>query len=278
METETITLQFPTRTGYTFEGWYAEADFTTKVTEIAKGSTGDKTFYAKWSIVKYTVTYKLNGGKNNANNPTTYDVTSDEIALKNATRTGYTFSGWYTEDGAKGKVSRINRGSTGHIVLYAHWTANKYTIVLNGNGATSGTMAKRTATYDKALKLSSNTYKRTGYTFDGWNTRKDGKGKAYKNKASVKNLSAKAGAKVTLYAQWKPVKYKITYKLNGGKNNSGNPKTYDVTTATIKLKTPTKKGYTFAGWFSDSKFKKKVTQIAKGSTGNRTLYAKWVKK
>ena len=80
------------------------------------------------------------------------------------------------------------------------------------------------------------------------------------------------------YAQWKKNTYKITYKLNSGKNNAKNPKKYTVTTSTISLKNPTRKGYTFKGWYYDSKFKKKVTKIAKGSTGNKTLYAKWAKK
>ena len=81
----------------------------------------------------------------------------------------------------------------------------------------------------------------------------------------------------TLYAKWSKNTYKITYKLNSGKNSTKNPKTYTVTTKTITLKNPTRKGYTFQGWYSDAKFKTKVTKIAKGSTGNKTLYAKWKK-
>ena len=94
----------------------------------------------------------------------------------------------------------------------------------------------------------------------------------------MKNLSSKADGKVTLYAQWKKTKYTITYNLNKGKNNKSNPTSYNITTKTIKLKNPTRKGYTFKGWYSDKKCTKKVTQIKKGSTGNVTLYAKWKKK
>ncbi|MBO4433058.1 MAG: InlB B-repeat-containing protein, partial [Clostridia bacterium] len=71
------------------------------------------------------------------------------------------------------------------------------------------------------------------------------------------------------------ITYKITYKLAGGKNNSKNPKSYKVTTSTIKLKDPTRKGYTFKGWYNGSK---KVTTIKKGSIGAITLTAKWKKK
>lgn len=74
------------------------------------------------------------------------------------------------------------------------------------------------------------------------------------------------------------LKYSIKYNLNGGKNNKKNPSSYFNTTKTIKLKNPTKKGYTFKGWYTDKRYKKKVTAIKKGSSGKKTLYAKWQKK
>ena len=132
--------------------------------------------------------------------------------------------------------------------------------------------------YSKSYTLTKNAFKKKGYKFTGWNTKADGSGKTYKNAASVSKLTTKDGKTVKLYAQWKKVSYTITYKLNGGKNNSKNPAKYNVKTETIKLKKPTRKGYTFVGWYSDKSCKKKVTQIKKGSTGNKTLYAKWKKK
>lgn len=81
---------------------------------------------------------------------------------------------------------------------------------------------------------------------------------------------------VTLYAIWeKAASYEITYKVNGGKNNSRNPKTYTALDK-VTLKTPTRSGYHFAGWYLDSKFKKKISVIEKGSKGAITLYAKWI--
>ncbi|MBQ6844416.1 MAG: extracellular solute-binding protein [Agathobacter sp.] len=152
----------------------------------------------------------------------------------------------------------------------------KYTIKFDGNGATSGKMsAMKSCKYGKSYKLTANKFKRKGYTFIGWNTKKDGSGKAYKNKATVKNLVKKNGKTITLYAQWKKTKYTITYELNGGKNSSKNPSKYYITTKTIKLADPVRTGYTFKGWYSDSKYKNKVTSIKKGSTGNKNFYAKW---
>ena len=144
----------------------------------------------------------------------------------------------------------------------------KYTVVFNGNGSTSGSMKSLVVTNNNAFKLTANAFKKSGYAFTGWNTKKDGTGTKYADKASVSKLNT------TLYAQWTKL-YTITYKLNSGTNNSSNPKNFTATTATITLKNPTRKGYSFKGWYSDSKFKTKVTKITKGTKKNITLYAKW---
>ena len=227
----------------------------------------------------YTISYKLKGGKNNSANPSSYTQTTAKITLKDPKKTGYTFKGWYSDKKYTKQVKTIRKGSTGNKTLYAKWTANKYNIVFKRNGSTSGSMKKLSdRKYGKSYKLTQNAFKRTGYTFAGWNTKADGSGTSYADKASVKNLTSKDGRTVTLYAQWKIKNYKITYHLNGGINNSGNPKKYTVNTATVTLKKPTKEGYKFVGWYSDKKCTKKVTKIKEGSTGNKTLYAKWKKK
>lgn len=150
-----------------------------------------------------------------------------------------------------------------------------YTISYQSNGATGGSMKCQTVSYGKGTKLTANTYSKKGYTFKGWNTKKDGSGKAYANKADGSKLTTADGSVVTLYAQWQKNTYKITYKLNGGTKAKGTVATYTVTTATITLKKPTRKGYTFKGWYTDATCKKKITQIKKGSTGSKILYTKW---
>ncbi len=117
----TVTLKTPTKKGYTFKGWYLDSKFKKKVTKIIKGSTGDKTLYAKWSKNTYRITYTLNGGKNSRKNPKSYTVTTSTVALKNPTRRGYTFKGWYTDAKFKTKISKISKGSTGNKRLYAKW-------------------------------------------------------------------------------------------------------------------------------------------------------------
>lgn len=149
--------------------------------------------------------------------------------------------------------------------------SEKVTITFKGNGSTSGKMSKQTAYTNGTFTLKKNAFKKKGYTFAGWNTKADGKGKSYSDKQKISDLKGN----LTLYAQWTLPSYKITYKLNGGTNNKKNPTSYKKNTKTINLKNPTKKGYTFKGWYSDKNFKNKVTTIKKGSTGNKTLYAKW---
>ena len=93
-----------------------------------------------------------------------------------------------------------------------------------------------------------------------------------------KAIAAGDTTAITLYAIWeKASEYKITYKLNKGKNNTANPKTY-TSEDEIKFKKPTRSGYHFVGWYTDSKYKNQISVIEKGSEGSLTLYAKWTKK
>lgn len=92
-----------------------------------------------------------------------------------------------------------------------------------------------------------------------------------------KAIAAGDTTAITLYAIWeKAYEYKITYKLNKGKNNTANPKTY-TSEDEIKFKKPTRSGYHFVGWYTDSKYKNQISVIEKGSEGSLTLYAKWTK-
>lgn len=154
--------------------------------------------------ISYKITYVTNGGKNSKANPKSYTQKDDTIKLDNPTRKGYRFGGWYeTKEFNSSRVKQIKKGSTGVVCLYAKWLPNKYKIKYSGNGATSGSMSTKQYQYDSSFKLSANKYKKTGYTFVGWSTKKNGKGKIYSNKDTVKNLSAEHGKTITLYAQWK---------------------------------------------------------------------------
>lgn len=180
-------------------------------------------------------------------NQMTWNAGSKKVALRVAgTSTKLSFTAKYTDTVKRVRIvfapngGRVNSGSK--------------TVIC---GKTYGTLPTPT---------------RRGYTFAGWYTAKSG-GSRIGSSSVVRTTRNQ-----TLYARWKLVKYKIQYRLGKGTNSRSNPAGYTVTSRTIVLKNPVRKGYTFKGWYSDPKFKKKVTKIASGSTGSRKLYARWVRK
>ena len=134
---DSFTLPNPTRKGYTFDGWYLNGDFAgERITSIVKGTTGNMTLRAKWSLTEYSIIYKLNGGKNNENNPSTYTA-EDEVILEDAvTKDGYSFAGWYLNGD---RIESIARGTTGNIVLEARWFADLQTLDVSSSDETKGT-------------------------------------------------------------------------------------------------------------------------------------------
>jgi uncharacterized repeat protein (TIGR02543 family) len=123
VENPTTTLAEPCRADYTMGGWYDNAGFTgNAVVTIPAGSRGNKTFYARWTAVNYTIAYTLNGGTNNAANPVSYTVENPAITLAEPSRADYTFGGWYDNAGFTGTaVTIIPAGSTGAKTFYAKW-------------------------------------------------------------------------------------------------------------------------------------------------------------
>ena len=171
IETRTITLFSPTKTGYTFGGWYTDEAFTNAKTQIAKGSTGDITLHAKWTADTYTIAYNLNDGENNTNNPTSYTVETEKITLADPTKTGYTFGGWYTDEVCTetNKVTEIKTGSAGDITLYAKWTKieEKISVELPVYTEISGLTEPRTNTDGTVTFKAPSEYKKYNWYVDG---------------------------------------------------------------------------------------------------------------
>ncbi|MFA7188397.1 MAG: InlB B-repeat-containing protein, partial [Alphaproteobacteria bacterium] len=190
------------------------------ITTIPTGSTGNKTFYAKWTAITYTITYYPNTGTcpGGTCTPTAYDITTTTITLPIPTRSGYTFGGWYDNSGFIGSsIPTIPTGSTGNKTFYAKWTANVYTITLdfNNDGDTDftptancpypGNTCTCTAGTPCALPGSgltppSNT---VPYSFDGWDSADDGSGAAGVAGDTDYGTSWDFSSSVTIYARWK---------------------------------------------------------------------------
>jgi len=201
----------PTKTGYTFAGWYKESGLTNVWTFASDTVTTATTLYAKWTANTYTVTFNAQTGS--AASPASKSVTyaSTYGTLATTTRTGYTFSGWYTGTGGGG--TQITASSTVAITanqtLYAYWVAlPTYTVTYSGNGSGAGTVPTDANRYlaEASATVLGNTgslYKSGGYYFDGWNTNAAGSGTDY---APGDTLTIQGN--LTLYAQW--TKYVVT--------------------------------------------------------------------
>ena len=348
-----VNVQLPkiSKTGYTCG--YATSSTSDRVYESEASYTpsttiNNITLYSSCTPNKYTVTLDMQGGSGGTGSVTaTFD--SDMPSATAPTRTGYSFGGYYT--GTSGTGTNYYNSSMGSVrkwdiasntTLYAKWTPITYDISYDGNGDTGGSTGTSTHTYGVAKNLTANGYQKkytvtynynnaTGgngtpsstvtYTFAGWTYA----GNTYSNQQSVKNVTSTPGTltfkakwtgggsvtlpsptrtgytfagwyngstrvggagdgytptgsveSVKLTASWTAITYTITYELNGGTNHPNNPNSYSIESDSIILKAPTKDGYTFAGWTGTDLSERTILKtILKGSTGNRTYTANW---
>ena len=158
------------------------------------------------------------------------------------TKTGYTFTGWYTDPECNNKYTEDK--VIGNITLYAGFRANTYTIVFNANTG-SGSMSNQTMTYDTAANLTANTFTKDKYTFKGWATTAGG-AVEYTDGQSVKNLTAADGATINLYAVWELNSYTVTFKVDGETISTIN---VNIDASATLPEEPSKEGYNFVGWF-----------------------------
>jgi|GEM_PF-2173531 len=259
------------RNGYTFGGWYDNLNLSgTAVTTITVGTTGDKTFYAKWNPEPYTITYEQNGGEGATNG--TYTIESPTITLPTdpaMQKNGYTFGGWYENSGFSGSpILQITSGDTGDKTFYAKWNAITYNITYEpngGDGTTSGTYTVENT------PITLHTPTKSEYTFLGWYTNSAFSGTA------VTSIPLGSTGDKDFYAKWEIKEYTITYEQNGGEGATNGTYTYQSPTITLPIASEmSRTGYTFGGWHEDPDFlDSPILQITSGDTGDKTFYAKW---
>ena len=284
-ETATFTLNNPTRTGYTFNGWTGSNGSTAQTSvSIPKYSHGDKSYTANWTGKTYTVTLNNQSATTAGTTSVTATYGSAMPSITKPGKTGYTFGGYYTSTGGSGTQYYTSTGSsarswdkTSATTLYAKWTANTYYVRFNANGGT-GSMSNESFTYGTSKALTANAFTRTGYAFAGWATSSGGS-VVYSDKQSVNNLTSTDGGIVDLYAKWNTVTYTISYSgTDGATFASANPTSYTIESSNITLNNPTRLAYRFDGWTgSNGSTPQTSVTIATGSYGNKTYTANWTK-
>ena len=271
----TISTTKPTRTGYTFQGWYdtSAASGGTQYYTAACASartwnkTSNTTLYARWTPNRYTVSFNANGGSGgqSANVTATYDANMPGISTTKPTRTGYAFGGWYDTSAATGGTqyytaacaSARTWNKTSNATLYARWTAITYSVrYFDKAGNHIGTDQKA---YDAWFNLRGDPGRtHPAYTAKGWARSANQTSASHAFALWTHNLASAQGATFDLYLAEEANRYSISYDLAGGEL-SGQPTGYTFETPDLRLPEPARTGYTFTGW--------KVTGAAAGSAG-----------
>ena len=260
-----------TRNGYTFGGWYDNEGLTGEpYTVIPSGSTGPKTFYAKWMANTYTVEFEPNGGTINGSYVTNYTYGEGAALPTDVEKSGYTFAGWYENDRFEGSaVTAISDTEYGDKTYYAKWMPKTYSVTLNTNGGTIKSGNVTNYTYGEGAALPTDVEK-SGYTFAGWYDNEELTGSA------VTAISDTEYGDKTYYAKWTSKTYSITFNTDGGTIKGNYVTGYSYGEGAVLPTDVEKSGYTFAGWYDNEELTgSAVTAISDTEYGDKTYYAKW---
>ena len=285
---ETITadeIASPTRNEREFAGWATTADATEPSSNLGVADASKKIFAVWYDF--YDVKFHWNA-EEHTNNVAKHGVVSVEgFAVPKAYESDsgkYYFTGWAyeakwfkNEDYIVQSTDTVRLASidvTQNIDLYAVWTkARTLSVTFNAtlHGENDVQIVRIVNEGDKASEPDT-IITDPGYRLVGWFT------DAACTAGNEYNFDLPLEDDLVLYAKWEVVDYTISYEMNGGTNAAGNPATYNINSNDIVLATPTKEGASFDGWFynyENGVFSNRATQISKGSSGNKTLYAKW---
>ena len=256
------TLPTPTRTGYTFAGWYTAKNGGTKVTPTTTMGAANTTVYAYWTVNSYTLTFDGNGGRPTETSRTV-QYGSQYSTLPTATRTGYTFQGWYTAKNGGSQVSPATTMGASDTTVYAHWAIKSYTVAFDSAGG-SAVDAQKVQYGSKVVSPAAPT--RTGHTFQGWYTARNG--------GSKYDFGQAVTGDITLYAHWTVNSYTLTFDGNGGKPTETS-RTVAYGSPYGTMPTATRTGYTFEGWYTAKSGGSQVYMSTAMGASNATVYAHW---
>jgi len=261
----------PTRTSYTFAGWWtgvggAGTEFT--ATTVV---TANITVYAYWSANPvYIVTYDSQGGTAVDAQHVTSPATTVGTLPTAPTRSGYTFGGWYTGAGGSGTAFTASKPVMASIIVYAYWESSSYTVTFDSQGATVAASPTSEAVTSPAFTVGTlpTAPTKTGYIFAGWWTGTNGSGTEF-------TASTTVFASITVYAYWSTNSvYTVTYDSQGGTAVGSQQVVSGGTVGTLPAE-PTKTGYNFAGWWTGTNGAGTEFSSTTVVTANITAYANW---
>jgi uncharacterized repeat protein (TIGR02543 family) len=266
------------KTGWSFTGW---ATTSTGAAAYANGAsftmgTANVTLYAKWMANTYTITFYPNDAAASGTMlpQSMASGSSANLNTNGFSKTGWSFAGWATTStgvAAYANGVSFTMGSSND-TLYAKWAINQYYVIYFGNNQTDGsTPVTLTLNYQSTFIIApQGTLVKSGYQFAGWNTKANGSGTSYAPGA----LDTIGLANDSLYAKWTPNTCTVSFNSNGGSVVTAQTVAYN-SAATLPAPAPTKSGYSFAGWYSDTAFSVNFN-FSTLITASITLYAKWV--
>lgn len=242
----------PTKAGHTFKGWQFESAVWDFDKDVVKG---DMTLTAKWEINEYTLSFNSNEGSAVENQKVIYNEKGAKPAVPE--KTGYTFSGWFTEQSFENKWNFEEMTVVKDTTLYAKWEAIPYEVTFESNGGSS--VESATVLYDQLITAPA-APERTGYTFAGW----------HKGETAWNFDQDLMTGDVTLHAKWTANPQTIQFDTDGGSAVSDLTVDYDA--KITQPADPTKWGHTFKGWQFEGSVWDFEENIVKG---NMTLMADW---
>ena len=254
--------------GYVFAGWFTDSNGVNAY-EFESQINQSIILYAKWTLQRFDITYVLNEGSVNGDNPSSYTIDTAFVLNAPADVEGYVFEGWFYDAAFTNKATQVIQGTTGDKTFYAKWSKKTYRVMYLADNNSYGSISDQFFEHGSSITLeTAGIFRRAGYEQTGWSTTMGG-AKEFDLGESITVV-----APVTLYPTWSLVTYTITYVCDGCVNDPKNPTTYTYNDQKgIKFaKAP--EGYSFAGWFKEPDYTTQVTQIKKNSYGDITLYGK----